>query len=139
VYIVPSLQTVFVAVGSDKPERHLEVGFCHLFDGKPLVGPKPDDDAGHHLDDRHRGQLHVVDREGAFLGAVAQDGAQLLLVGGAQLQDRREPLLRQAAQLEIGELGRMPPRDMEAYVVSDIGREPRGRIAVNKRSSLVGK
>ena len=79
-----------------------------------------------HLDDRHRGQPDIVDRKDALLGAVAQDRAQFLLVGGAQLEHRRQPLARQAAQFHVGDMRRMPAHDMEADVVGDEGRKPRG-------------
>ncbi len=51
-----------VALGSDQAHRHGKIGFGDLADRQPLVRPEPDDDAGDHLDDRHRGQPDIVDR-----------------------------------------------------------------------------
>src|SRR5690606_15316763 len=86
---------------ADQPHGHGQIGFGDFVDRQPLVRPEPDDDAGDHLDDRHRRQRAVFDAERAVFGALAQNGAQFLFVAAAQLENSAQPLARQAAQLHI--------------------------------------
>src|SRR5688572_1680809 len=113
---------------ADQPHRHGEIGFRDILHRKPLARPEPDDNACDHLNDSHRSEADVVDGEGAAVGAIAQDGAQLLFIGGAKLQHGGEIGFGKAAQLHVGDMGRVPASDVETDVMPDEGSEAGHRI-----------